>query len=349
MASLTIPKAYNDGQVLLESDLDGALDSISTFLNTTKLNDDNIQDGGITGSTKLLTASVSEAKLATGAVTTTKLADSSVTTAKIVDANVTLAKMAANSIDSDQYVDGSIDREHLAVGSVALDSVSGVKTTTYTALTSEDVIRCSTTGGGWTLTLPAASSGRKITVRKTTSDFNVLTISGVTTLNTDGECVVLEYDGAAWFVVSRYIPSNWIGATLTAGGAGITAINSQNTFIKRVGDSLAIKTTLNLNVAAGAGYFVLPSSLTMDTTKYVSNQTPFGAWWANQLNNQYGYDGTTARLGAVMANTTNANQLMLANRGASSTMTEIAAYNAIIGSGQSIAFECLVPISGWNG
>lgn len=94
MATLSTTRSYEDGEVLVEADLDAFLDDIETFINTTKFNDDNIQNSGITGSTKLLNASVTESKLAANAVTTLKIADSAVTTAKILDSNVTNDKLA---------------------------------------------------------------------------------------------------------------------------------------------------------------------------------------------------------------------------------------------------------------
>lgn len=98
MATLSATRSYEDGEVLVEADLDAFLDDIETFINTTKFNDDNIQNSGITGSTKLLNASVTESKLAANAVSTNKLAADAVTTAKILDANVTAAKLAPDVV-----------------------------------------------------------------------------------------------------------------------------------------------------------------------------------------------------------------------------------------------------------
>lgn len=47
MPTLSITKSYADGDVLLESDLDSIRSSLLTFLNTTKIDSDNIQDDGI--------------------------------------------------------------------------------------------------------------------------------------------------------------------------------------------------------------------------------------------------------------------------------------------------------------
>lgn len=96
MATITITKQWANGQVLLEADLDFIKDDIETFLNTTKITDDNIQNAGITASSKLIDGTISTAKLANLAVTAGKLAADAVTTAKVLDANVTAAKLAAD-------------------------------------------------------------------------------------------------------------------------------------------------------------------------------------------------------------------------------------------------------------
>lgn len=85
MAQIAISKDYLDGDPLFEADLDAIREDVQTFINVTKLNDDNLQTAGITGSDKLIDLSVNAAKLAAN----------SVTTAKILDANVTAAKLAA--------------------------------------------------------------------------------------------------------------------------------------------------------------------------------------------------------------------------------------------------------------
>lgn len=98
MAQIAITKNYADGEILLEADLDEIKTDVETFLNTTKINDDNIQDGGITGTDKIAAGSVGEANLASSSVATAKIADSAVTTAKINDLAVTTAKVAAGAI-----------------------------------------------------------------------------------------------------------------------------------------------------------------------------------------------------------------------------------------------------------
>lgn len=93
MATLTITKEWANGEILLESDLDFIKNDVETFLNVTGIDDDNIQDVGITASSKLVDGSISTAKLAGSSVTAPKIASDAVTTIKILDANVTVAKL----------------------------------------------------------------------------------------------------------------------------------------------------------------------------------------------------------------------------------------------------------------
>lgn len=79
---LSITKNYQDGTTLTETQLDTALTDVETFVNTTKLDSDNIQDGGLDADT-LASNAVTEAKINSGAVTTGKIADNAVTHAKL--------------------------------------------------------------------------------------------------------------------------------------------------------------------------------------------------------------------------------------------------------------------------
>jgi len=112
-------KNYSDGNVLTEAMLDAMKSSTETFLNTTKLDGDNIQDSAIV-TAKINNSAVDENKIATsvagngltgGAGTalavqvddtgieissdTLQLKDDGVVTAKILDANVTWEKLEA--------------------------------------------------------------------------------------------------------------------------------------------------------------------------------------------------------------------------------------------------------------
>lgn len=98
MSTLTITKGWADATTLTEAQLDKFKTDTETFVNTTKLDDDNFQNSGITGSTKLAQGSVSAGNLASDSVTTVKIADDAVTEGKINDLAVTTAKLAANAV-----------------------------------------------------------------------------------------------------------------------------------------------------------------------------------------------------------------------------------------------------------
>jgi len=93
MPTLSITKTYSDGTVLTEADLDNIKNDVETFMNTTKLDQDNIQTGGIL-----------EANLATDSVTTIKIKDLNVTTAKLANSSVTSEKLAPGVGDADGII-----------------------------------------------------------------------------------------------------------------------------------------------------------------------------------------------------------------------------------------------------
>lgn len=113
-----------DGEVLVRADFDAFLDDIETFLNITKINDDNIQNSGITGSTKLLNQSVTAAKLATGSVETAKIADDAVTEAKIGDGAVTSDKLGASAVVEAKIADDAVTSGKIADDAVTTDAIA---------------------------------------------------------------------------------------------------------------------------------------------------------------------------------------------------------------------------------
>ena len=89
MPTLSISKTYQDGDVLFEADLDNIRSAIETFLNTTKIDDDNIQDNGITASTKIIDGTISSGKLAAESITALLLDTNAITTVKVGSNSVT--------------------------------------------------------------------------------------------------------------------------------------------------------------------------------------------------------------------------------------------------------------------
>jgi hypothetical protein len=111
------------------------------------------------------------------------------------------------------YTDGSGALDWVSIGSGDLAVVS--KTTTYTATTSDQLILVSTSGGAWTLTLYTAvgNTGKRITIKKTTSDFSALTIDGNGAETVEGaatrkiamqnDWITLVSDGSNWVVFDK--------------------------------------------------------------------------------------------------------------------------------------------------
>jgi len=98
MATLTITKSYVENEVLSASDIDNIINSVEAFVNTTGLNDDNINSESITASSKIKTASITTSKIADSAVTTAALGTDSILTPKINNSAVTANKIADNTL-----------------------------------------------------------------------------------------------------------------------------------------------------------------------------------------------------------------------------------------------------------
>jgi hypothetical protein len=140
------------------------------------------------------------------------------------------------------------------------------------------VIPCNATGGAFTVTLYTAigNSGRKITVKKTDSSFNAVTIDANSTETIDGaltlllstqyESVTLVSDGSNWHVEVRRIPSAFTSYTPTFTGWGTAT--SIAFWWRRVGDSIQIQGKFTCGTPTGVEARVsLPSGLTSDSTK----------------------------------------------------------------------------------
>ncbi len=98
------------------------------------------------------------------------------------------------------------------------------KTTTYTAQVTDDVILCDTSGGGWTLALYAVSgtTGKRLIIKKTTSDTNTLTINPNASETIDGQLtqplyaqyeeITIVSNGSTWEIVDKYFPPAYISS-----------------------------------------------------------------------------------------------------------------------------------------
>lgn len=162
------------------------------------------------------------------------------------------------------------------------------KTTTYTATSSDDIILCSTSGGAWTLTLPAAASntGKVYKIIKTTSDVNALTIdgnssetiAGVATTKLIGQydSIQIISDGSNWQRVSK----NAIAARYTT-AAGQSITNDGNFYIIDFGtvvhDTYSCVTTgssWKFTVPAdGAGLYAVSVGVVYDSASWTAGNS----------------------------------------------------------------------------
>jgi hypothetical protein len=145
MPALSTTRTYDNGEILLQTDTDAFIDDIESIINTTKLDADNIQDSGITASSKFIDATITETKLGASCVETVNINDDAVTddklaadcagdgltqdgngalavnvddstvelntdTLRVKDSGITASKIADNAITTAKIADNSISR-----------------------------------------------------------------------------------------------------------------------------------------------------------------------------------------------------------------------------------------------
>jgi hypothetical protein len=158
MPVLTVVKNYIDNTTLTQAELDQAFQSIETFVNTTKLDSTNLQNGSVI-TASIAAMAVDSSKIASNAVGASQLSsDSSVDANRAVgtnhlkDASVTVAKLASASVGTSQLIDANVTQAKLAAratgttvaaGGVAISSSCGVaygnSTSSYTSVTNLNV------------------------------------------------------------------------------------------------------------------------------------------------------------------------------------------------------------------
>lgn len=155
------------------------------------------------------------------------------------------------------------------------------KTTTYIAASTDEIIMADSSGGAYTITLPAAASltGKKLQIIKTTSDFSGVTIDGnasetingsaTTIINTQYESILIVSNGSNWLLSERRIPS--IETSFTPTGSWSTNTTYSGKY-RRVGDNLEFTVIVATSGAPTSATFTLniPSSLVIDVAKLPS-------------------------------------------------------------------------------
>lgn len=141
MAILTTTRLYQTGELLLDTDFNIFLDDIELFLNSTKVNDDNIQDQGVNAALKLANATISNNKISDLSVTADKVADTTVTAAQLTSNSITESKLADSGIATTDILD-----EALTTAKIAADVVPSIRPLAVASFT---------TAGSHSWTVPA--------------------------------------------------------------------------------------------------------------------------------------------------------------------------------------------------
>ena len=200
MAQLNITRLYADGEVLFEADLDEVSGDMESLLNVTRLNDDNIQDGGITGSTKLADGSVTAGLIESLSITTSKILDASVDTAALGDLAVTTAKIAAADVEGAKFATNAVTVAKLNRDRQIQDNDGNDSTTNNTSF--EDA--------GMSCSLLDATGNRKVLVFLTPNDTVALPkAGGVYLTRTVASSNVVELGGSIKFLRGSTVIGQW--------------------------------------------------------------------------------------------------------------------------------------------
>lgn len=187
--------------------------------------------------------------------------------------------------DSKLYIKND-DGNETQVNTGAGGSVTSVSTT-YTALTSDDVILASASGGSFTITLFTAvgNADKYLTIKKTDSSTNTVTIDGsgsetingnlTRVLSTQNETIRIVSDGSNWHITNRQTLTSWIAYTPTVSGLGAGSGTVEGWY-RRNGDSIDIYVGFVKDGTPGTGAvdvsFTLPTGLTASTQFQVGGQ-----------------------------------------------------------------------------
>lgn len=172
---------------------------------------------GTSDAPALASNSVTSAKIATNAVTTAKITDGNVSTAKLADGSVTEPKLnISNSPSTNQVLSwngSALAWTTPASGGGGSTWAAVSVNANYTASSGQFVIG-DTTNGGFTVTLPAATNGAYVTVKKLTNNVNAILVappsgqinagsgtSNTISVNSYGMVADFLADGTTWHQV----------------------------------------------------------------------------------------------------------------------------------------------------
>lgn len=154
------------------------------------------------------------------------------------------------------------------------------KTTTYSILSTDNVVLCDASGGAFTVTLPTAVgiSGHTFIIKKTDStNTNTITIATTSSQTVDGaasafylcstqnETYTLVSDGANYIIQDHKCDTAWAAYTPTVQGFG--TLTTVSWWWRRVGDSMQLRGRFNCGTtSAVTGEIGLPFGTVNSTT-----------------------------------------------------------------------------------
>jgi hypothetical protein len=135
---------------------------------------------------------------------------------------VNLTALNATQLTSGTIPNGVFPATYPAGNGAALTSLTGTHVThtvttvnfaasPYTVLSTDETLLVNATGGNVTLTLPTATAGRMLTVKKTDASANTVQLTGTVdtvvnpTLGTQFQSRLIVADGSNWQIVAGYL------------------------------------------------------------------------------------------------------------------------------------------------
>lgn len=123
-----------------------------------------------------------------------------------IDDSIQSYRMTSLQMKNWILANGNISRPMLAQGAIARGNFDAY-TTTQTLSIDNDLVSANASGGAFTITFPTSGmTGKVITVRKTDSTYNVVTLSAGGTfgqLKYPDETIKAYYTGSSWQIISR--------------------------------------------------------------------------------------------------------------------------------------------------
>jgi len=200
----------------------------------------------------------------------TKLADPMTTNGDIIIENSGPQRLAVGSAGQVLSVSGGVPAWTTNTPT-PVATVS--KTTTYTVDSAEETILCDTSGGAWTLTLytAASNSGKRIYIKKTSSDTNTLTIDANGAETIDGETTqVLNIQYSYMTLISD--GTNW---HIEAIDKGKIIASYRHRTATSIADTTAVKVPWDTSITdplstVSSGQFTAPMARTYEIKAYVT-------------------------------------------------------------------------------